>query len=377
VVTSETTEVSANADEKLGVVDCDVHPLMPGAVSELYPFMPDVWRRRLEARDMVALSTLPQGRHPHPAGPAFLRRESIPPTGGVPGSDVDFLRSDLLDAHDVACALLLPLQATSVSWWTDPDEAAVLASAYNRYFAEEWLTKDERFRLAMVVAPQDPLKAAEEIRTFGAVDGVITVWLPLLNMPIGNRFYAPILEAAHEMELPVMLHPIGADGNFQGSPTFACGVARSYTERYCLLSQVAMSCLSSAIFEGIFETYPRLKLILSEYGWTWLPSMLWRMDTAWQGLRIDTPWVKRPPSEYVFDHVRLTSEPAVEIPNKTYLDHILEMMHAERTLLFSSDYPHWDSDDAELVFRHLDPKLRKRIFVENAVETYPRLGLVQ
>jgi predicted TIM-barrel fold metal-dependent hydrolase len=357
------------------IVDCDVHPLMTGGVDALFPYLTESWQRRLATRETVTLSSLPPGRYPHPAGTGFLRRESVPPDGGPPGSDPDFMRADLLDANGVDCAVLLPIQATATSWWTDPDEAAALVSAYNAYFAEHWLATDPRFRLAMVIAPQDPELAAKEIRAFGPTEGVVCVWLPVLNIPIGNRFYRPIFEAAQELDLTVMLHPIGSDGNFQGTPTFAGGVARSYSERYCLLSEIAQTNLSSAIFEGLFETFPRLKVVFAEYGWTWLPSMLWRMDAVWQGLRVEVPWVRRPPSEYVLDHVRFTSEPAAEIPSKRYAEQVLEMAHAERVLLFSSDYPHWDSEEPDVVFRHLDPELRTRIFFANAIESYPRLSL--
>jgi uncharacterized protein len=356
------------------VIDCDVHPLLRGGLSVVLPYLSDAWRRRLEMRgDTVALTTLPPGRQKHPTGEGFLRREAIPPDGGVPGSDPEFVRDDLLDAHGVARALLLPIQAASVSWWTDGDEASALVSAYNDHFAAEWLPRDERFRMSIVVAPQNPDQAAAEIRRYGADERFACVWLPMINILMGNRFYDPIYDAAQEFDLPIMLHPLGGDGNFQGMPTFAGGVPRSYSERYAILCQIAESNLSSAIFEGLFERFPRLRVVFAEYGWAWLPPLMWRMDATWKALRIETPWLQRAPSEYIDDHVRFTSEPAAEIPNHRFVQQVLEMMHAERTLMFSSDYPHWDSDDPETVFQHVDPVLADRIMRRNAIETFPRL----
>ena len=46
------------------------------------------------------------------------------------------------------------------------------------------------------------------------------------------------------------------------------------------------------------------------------------------------------------------------------------MIYAEKTLIFSSDYPHWDNDFPRRTFLGLDPALRRRILVENAVETF-------
>ena len=46
-------------------------------------------------------------------------------------------------------------------------------------------------------------------------------------------------------------------------------------------------------------------------GW---PALLWRLDAYWKALRSEVPWVKRPPSEYVREHVRLASQP-IERPD--------------------------------------------------------------
>jgi predicted TIM-barrel fold metal-dependent hydrolase len=50
------------------------------------------------------------------------------------------------------------------------------------------------------------------------------------------------------------------------------------------------------------------------------------------------------------------------------------MLHAEKTVVFASDYPHWDFDNPILAFAHFPKELKRRVFVENALEMYgPRL----
>ena len=46
------------------------------------------------------------------------------------------------------------------------------------------------------------------------------------------------------------------------------------------------------------------------------------------------------------------------------------MLDAGRTLLFSSDYPHWDFDDPFAAFKDVPDALKRRIFYENAAELY-------
>ncbi len=38
--------------------------------------------------------------------------------------------------------------------------------------------------------------------------------------------------------------------------------------------------------------------------------------------------------------------------------------------MFSSDYPHWDTDNPERILMHAPENLRWRVFVENARDLY-------
>src|SRR5690606_26793675 len=72
----------------------------------------------------------------------------------------------------------------------------------------------------------------------------------------------------------------------------------------------------------------------------------------------------------ILDHVRLTTQPIEEPRKPEEILHILDMVEAERTLMFSSDYPHWDYDNSELVLTSVDPEVRARIMGETAAELY-------
>lgn len=358
---------SSDRDQLVGVIDCDVHPLIPPGLKTLFPYLSLPWRKRLEP---YADHEVGMGRARHLRGDGVLSRDATPPSGGPPGSDPRFMVDHLLDPHGIARAVLFPIQASYVNVLTDPDEAAVLATAYNDYMVEHWLSVDPRYRLAMTVAPQDPLLAAAEIRRLATTKNVVAIWLPTVNILLGNRHYNPIYEAAQDADLVITCHENIGAGMFQGNATFAGGQPNSYCEQFCVVSQLAMGHIASLIFEGTFERFPRLRVAFVEYGWTWLPSLMWRMDSTWKAGRKTVPWVKRTPSEYVLDHIRFTSEPALEPPNPTYLRHTLEMMSADRTLLFATDYPHWDADEPSRVFNEVPEDLRQRIFRDSAIDLF-------
>ena len=72
----------------------------------------------------------------------------------------------------------------------------------------------------------------------------------------------------------------------------------------------------------------------------------------------------------MFEHVRFTTQPFIEAESPRHVRAFCEIIHGESTLLYSSDYPHWDFDDPRRVLNDLDAVTRRRILYSNAVEFY-------
>lgn len=140
------------------------------------------------------------------------------------------------------------------------------------------------------------------------------------------------------------------------------------------MAQIFQSQVISLIVEGVFDKFPELRVALIESGVTWLPSLMWRLDKEWKGLRREVPWVKRLPSQYIRDHIRLTTQPLDAPPDLQHVQQIIEQLGSDELLMFATDYPHWHFDAPGEAFpAGLPASLERKIKFENARAFY-RLG---
>ena len=214
------------------------------------------------------------------------------------------------------------------------DYAAAVAAAINDWQVAEWLEPEPRLRASIVVPAAQPELAAEEIDRVGPHPAFVQVLLPVRSaLPYGTRHWLPVFQAAARHGLPVCLHFGGAPGN----PPTGTGWPSHYLEEVAGMAVVFQTQLMSMMAEGLFERLPGLRVVLAESGFAWLPPFLWRFDKEWRGLRRETPWMTRPPSETVAEHVRIAAQP-VDCPPER-LAAVLDRLPGA-ILVGASDYPH-------------------------------------
>jgi predicted TIM-barrel fold metal-dependent hydrolase len=327
----------------------------------LFPYLSDHWR------DYVAQTSFkgPVDTAYPPNAPTSARPGSKPAEGPA-GSNLELLREQVLDPWHVAVGILNC--AYAVESVHNPDAAAAMASAVNDWQIHEWLEKDPRLRASIVVPSQQPAMAAREIDRVGNYPGFVQVFLPIRSEALyGNRRYHPIYEAAVRRDLVIGLHFGGAPGN----PPTPSGWPSYYLEEYVGMAHVFQSQVLNIIVEGVFDQFPSLRMVLIEGGFTWMPSLMWRMDKEWKGLRREVPWNKQLPSEYVRQHMRLTLQPLDEPPDAAMMGQIIDQMGSEDLLLFSTDYPHYHFDTPEEALpAGLSESLRRKILYDNARAFY-------
>jgi len=357
VATADTARTAAPA--RPAIIDCDLHNEID-SLKDLYPYLPQRWREHLET---FGVRTPNGGYYPR-----FMdhREDARPPSGRPPGTDVEFTGRDLLDRYHVAYAILNPAVLANVA--LDLDLGTALARATNDWQVAEWLDRDPRLRASIMLAPEDPVAAAAEVRRCARDRRFVQVLFKGRHLePMGRRRYWPVYEACAEEGLHVATHAFGA----YGQPITGAGHASYYIEDHLSPSQSVQANITSLVVEGVFDRFG-IKLISIENAFAWAPSLMWRLDAAWKLLRAEVPHLRRLPSEIICEHLYLSTQPVEEPPRTADFHRLLQHFGPLADhLLLASDYPHWDSDNLDVVLPHsLPEKLKAGIRYHNASALY-------
>ena len=346
---------------RLKVIDCDIHPALKSRAS-LDPYLSAQWRSHFHQygpylrQPFTASPTYPK------ATPALARRDAWPENGNPPGSDLDFMRKQHLDPNGVEYGILQVFALTGKDE-RNPDFAAALCTALNEWQMEEFTRPEPRLKGSVVIPVEDSETSVAEIRRRAGDRNFAQVLMMTRNRePLGQRRYWPIYRTAVEAGLPIGIHV----GGTSAIPLTPGGWPSFYLEDHHNHSIGMQSVLASLVFEGVFEEFPTLKVILVEGGFAWVPPHAWRMDAHWSRGRSEVPRVKRPPSDYVRSNVWFTTQPMEEPENRGDLKQTMEWIGYDR-ILFSTDYPHWDFDDPRFAFKGtLTGEQQRMIYSENA-----------
>jgi uncharacterized protein len=362
-VTAEAIERPAESTPRVGIIDTDIHPYMK-TPRDLDPFLPARWRKYLAEYDkFVCGPYAARGTYPRFA-PNTCRRDAWPPGGGLPGSDVEFMRKQHLDANNVAFGVLEPLLNANIS--RNLDAAAALCTAMNEWQKQAFYVPDPRLRASILVPQDDAEASVKEIETRVGDPAFCQIQLgSKTSEPLGRRRYWPIFAAAQANGLSIGLH-IGGTQSSAPSPS---GWPQFYIEDHHMLVHSMQNQAASLILEGVFEAFPRLKVVLIEGGFHWGPSLAWRLDAHWPKMRDEAP-LKRLPSEYMRENLWFATQPVEEPENPEDLRHVFEWIGWDR-IVYSSDYPHWDYDDPRTAWRiKLSEQEERMILRDNALAVY-------
>jgi predicted TIM-barrel fold metal-dependent hydrolase len=346
--------------QDLLIIDVDVH--VHETPEALAPYCEKPWRLALENLKNIPENYLDQ--------PGFSPRADYmaPFPGGYEKRfvlDPASMRQEL-DALSVDIGILFPDNLLRLALLPQADYAAAVAAAYNAYLMEQWADPDRGLLACVTAAPQDPVKAAAEIRRYADQPGVIGVYLPSAGVsPLwGHRMYDPIYEAAQEVGLPVLLH-----GAVVVHPVFPCQLEQfdTYLARHTFGHTLGMMAnLVSMVTTGVPVRYPDMKICFAEAGLAWVPFIAMRLDKEYNMRRRDVPFLTERPSEYV-KRMYFATQPVEEPKDLGKLEEIIDLFDGDDACMFASDWPHPDFDHPRRVAQMLrNEELRAKVMGLNA-----------
>ena len=133
--------------------------------------------------------------------PQAARRDAWPPGGGLPASDLDFVRQQHLDFYGISAAIMNPLSPTGQG-----DQNVELSIAWprrrTRRSSRTGPRRMPRLKSSVVVPYEDGAASAAEIRRrAGNRDFAQVFMLSRTGEAAGRKRYWPIYEAAVEAGL--------------------------------------------------------------------------------------------------------------------------------------------------------------------------------
>ncbi|MQA87926.1 MAG: amidohydrolase family protein [Streptosporangiales bacterium] len=342
---------------------------------EVTDHLPEGWREHIGRPGTLpggagAMPLLPAQPWRNPTGdylPSAVAGDNLPA-----GSSPELTIAQVLDAGPERRGILSHDRGMFIPAVPNTYRASAVVSAINDWTIERWLAADDRFFSLVLVPNQVPGDGAAEIRRAGAHERMVGALLAAngLGKPFGQPAYHPIYEAAAGMDLPVVLHTGGDAIPDTLSHATAGGLPSTFGEVSALAFSAIMTHVQSLIVQGVFERYPNLRLFVAGAGTAWIPALFFRLDVNWRGLRREVPWVRRPPSEYFGDHVRVSTWPLDRPSDADGAERLVRLLDAfggpEDLLCFASGYPYWNTDDASDVAARLPAAWHSKVFHDNA-----------
>jgi len=279
-------------------------------------------------------------------------------------------RVQRLDLEGLDAAFIYP--TLGVLWeaeCTDVEIAQAYTRAYNRWIVD--FCSDSGGRLIPIahLSLGDPLAAARELERAvraGCRGGWVAPFT-VTKKPHGHPEHDRVFAAAQDLDVPLAIHPTfeprwatpGRFGDLHGAHFFL-NVTSADAVRHAF----------TTLFQfGVFDRFPRLKLVLLESGAGWIGYWLDRMDGYARSLLGRSVILKDKPSSYFRRQCWISGD-----PDEQTIPSLMEIYGADR-FFWASDFPHPDHtgdyiEELDKLVAPLEPTARRNLLGDNVRRAY-------
>jgi aminocarboxymuconate-semialdehyde decarboxylase len=244
---------------------------------------------------------------------------------------------DDMDRLQIDMSVISSATVIEPTYWAEPAVALKLSKQLNDTAAEWMANSPKRFIGSFVLPLQDMDLAMKELKR-----AVGELGLKVANVPaevrgiyLGDSRFRPFWEAAEDLGVVTFMHPDGAKDPW----FFQWGMWNSLGQ-----SLEEAKFMASVIYEGILETYPKLKLVVA-HGGGYFPHNMGRLDRNVKNAPQSMKNITRKPSEYLRNIYYDTC-----LYDPTILNALIKVVGPDR-LLLGADWPIGEADPLGFVDR--------------------------
>jgi predicted TIM-barrel fold metal-dependent hydrolase len=267
-----------------------------------------------------------------------------------------------MDSMGIKMQVVFPQPMLEMGLHPEPDIVTAMTFAYNRWFTETILPREDRVKTLLSLPFHDPDACMKMIQEFGETRGVVGFMITSQrHASVHKNMFMRIYRELEERGLPLAFH---------AGPTWGDTMTSTMNRFLSVHSMSFVTCnmthMTNWIVNGLPERFPKLKVIWIESGLAWVPFMMQRLDHEYLMRQSDAPLLKRLPSEYIRE-MYFTSQP-LEVTMPHMLEATFKAVNAETQLMYSSDWPHWDFDVPARIagLPFLNEQAKRNILGENA-----------
>jgi uncharacterized protein len=243
-----------------------------------------------------------------------------------------------MDTEGIDVQVLYGGLMLATSTFRDAGFAQDFAEVYN-----DWLVGDvcarhpDRLLGAATIPLQDIDRAVAEV-TRAARAGAVAITVPPVvgERTLDDPSLLPLFDAAAGAGVAVAVH--SAPG--MNVPLPAAGLFTNYAQVHCLSFPVdQMVAFVALTMGGVLDRFPTLRVAFLESGAGWVPYLVDRIGEHREKRRELLPDMRSEPREYLERGQCFFSFECDERLLDCYVEHL-----GDGSLVYASDYPHWDSD---------------------------------
>ena len=373
-----------------GAIDADGHILEPPDIWEKYidpQYRDRAIRVRVNEKGLEYLEIDGRPFKYMPAGTlsAFGAMGKSTPNRSTPDPSLTYVgeapfgsmdaqeRVQRLDQEGLEKAILYP--SIGLIWETEEvgelAYQAALVQAYNRWIIDFCADTNGRLVPIAHISMGDPQEAARELERSvkaGAKGAFFAPFTPT-SKSHAHPDYDPFWTMAQELDVPVGIHPASEPPSKRVHQRFKDMQRWAMWHFNVHGGQGPLQAFTAMFQYGLFERFPKIKVVVLESGAGWAGYLLNRMDAVYDSPLGDTVRLKEKPSYYFQRQCWISGD-----PDEKAFGHVVDFVGADK-FFWASDFPHPDHPDnymqelGELV-APMSASTHQKVLGENVARVY-------